>query len=110
MSETATSSLAPQYHDATQRSVANHLGLWAFLATEILFFGGLFTAYTVYRHTYPEAFALGSSHLDFWIGTINTAVLLTSSLCMALGDYAIKLGRRDALRLCLVATKLVPSR
>lgn len=107
MSETVTTSLAPQYHDAAQRSAANHLGLWAFLATEILFFGGLFIGYTVYRHAYPEAFALGSSQLDFWIGTINTAVLLTSSLFMAFGDYAIKLGRRDALRLCLIVTWLL---
>lgn len=107
MSETATSSLAPQYRDAVQRATANHLGLWGFLATEVLFFGGLFTAYTVYRHAYPEAFAHGSSHLDFWIGTINTAVLLTSSLFMALGDYAIKAGRRDALRICLIATWLL---
>ena len=97
----------PQYRDAEQRSVANHLGLWAFIATEILFFGGLFTSYSVYRHAYPEAFSLGSAHLDFWIGTINTGVLLTSSLFMALGDHAIKLGRRSTLRWCLIATWLL---
>jgi cytochrome c oxidase subunit 3 len=95
------------YQDRAQRSVANQLGLWCFLATEILFFGGLFTGYAIYRHTYPAAFALGSSRLDFWIGTLNTAVLLTSSLCMALGDHAIKLGRRDTLRTCLLLTWLL---
>jgi cytochrome c oxidase subunit 3 len=108
MNETvANAALGPQYRDAAQRAVANHLGLWTFLATEILFFGGLFTAYSVYRHAYPDAFAIGSSHLDFWIGTINTAVLLTSSLFMALGDHAIKQGDRATLRWCLVATWLL---
>ncbi len=107
MNEAAASSLAPQYHDAAQRTTANHLGLWGFIATEILFFGGLFTSYTIYRHAYPEAFALGSGHLEFGIGTLNTAVLLTSSLFMALGDHAIKLGRRDTLRTCLILTWLL---
>lgn len=92
------------YRDAEQRSVANHLGLWTFLTTEILFFGGLFTAYTVYRIAYPAAFDEGSRELEFWIGTTNTGILLTSSLFMALGDHAIKLGQHRALRWCLLAT------
>ncbi len=95
------------YRDAEQHSVANHLGLWTFLATEILFFGGMFTCYTIYRFTYPEAFAAGSAHLEFWIGTVNTAVLLTSSLSMALGDHAIRSGNRTALRWCLIVTWLL---
>ncbi len=104
---TADHRVAPQYHDRVQHSASNRLGMWAFIATEILFFGGLFTSYAVYRHAYPAAFAAGSHRLDFWIGTINTALLLTSSLCVALGDRAIKLGRRDALRGYLVATWLL---
>jgi cytochrome c oxidase subunit 3 len=103
---TADPTLSP-YRDAAQHSVANHLGLWTFLATEILFFGGLFTAYTVYRIAYPAAFDEGSRELTFWIGTTNTAVLLTSSLFMALGDHAIKLGRHRALRWCLIFTWLL---
>src|SRR3954464_2734214 len=95
------------YCDTAQRSAANHLGLWTFLPTEILFFGGLFLGYAIYRHAYPAAFAEGSGQLDFWIGTINTAVLLTSSLFMALGDHAIKLGHRGTLRGCLSATWLL---
>jgi cytochrome c oxidase subunit 3 len=94
-------------HAAQQRSGANQLGMWTFLTTEILFFGGLFAAYAVYRYAYPAAFAAGSHHLDFWIGTINTAVLLTSSLFMALGDHAIKEGHTRALRWCLLATALL---
>ncbi len=100
-------SVPVQFRDIGQRSVANHLGLWTFLATEILFFGGLFVCYTVYRLTYHEAFVAGSHLLNFWIGTVNTGVLLTSSLFMALGDRAIKLNRRAALRWCLVVTWLL---
>lgn len=99
----AVTALSP-FRDEDQRSVANHLGLWAFLATEILFFGGLFVTYAVYRYAYPEAFAAGSRHLDFWIGTINTAILLTSSLGMALADHAIKAGRHRAFLGFIFAT------
>ena len=95
------------FSDATQRSMAQHLGMWTFIATEILFFGGLFASYAIYRVTYPAVFATGSHRLDFWIGTINTAVLLTSSLCMALADHAAKLDRRAALRWCLAGTWLL---
>lgn len=108
MSSTAEQSrAAAAIAAAEQRSAANHLGMWTFLATEILFFGGLLAAYAIYRHAYPEAFRIGSSHLEYWIGTTNTAVLLTSSLFMALGDRAIKLGDRRALRWCLLATALL---
>lgn len=103
MNDTASERLFP-FSDAEQRDVAHHLGLWTFLATEILFFGGLFTCYAVYRHAYPAAFAAGSRHLSFWIGTINTAVLLTSSLGLALGDHAIRRGDRRLLNACLIVT------
>ena len=95
------------FADAEQQQAANHLGMWAFLATEMLFFGGLFACYAVYRWTYPQAFAAGSRHLDFWIGTINTAVLLTSSLGMALADRATRLERRDAAFGWLVLTGML---
>jgi cytochrome c oxidase subunit 3 len=94
----------PQYHDGAQREAANQLGMWTLIATEILFFGGLFLAYVIYRFTYPAAFAAGSRLLDFWSGTVNTAVLLTSSLSMALGDAFIKRGRRRALGVCIACT------
>jgi cytochrome c oxidase subunit 3 len=95
------------YVDADQRSVAQHLGMWTFLATEILLFGGLFACYMVYRATYPAVFVEGSRRLDFWIGTANTVVLLSSSLCMALADNAAKLDQRTLLRRCLAATWLL---
>lgn len=86
------------------KSVTNHLGMWTFLATEILFFGGLFVAYAVLRLTYPDAFAAGARTMEFWLGTLNTAVLLTSSLFMAIGDRAVRANRRGLLALCLCAT------
>ena len=69
------------------------LGMWVFLVTEVLFFGTLFMAYTVYRWQYPDMFALGSRRLDVELGALNTAVLLTSSLTMALAVRSAQLGR-----------------
>jgi cytochrome c oxidase subunit 3 len=97
----------PQYEDSAQRESANQLGIWTLIATEILFFGGLFLAYLIYRRSYPAAFATGSRLLDFWSGTVNTAVLLTSSLSMALGDAFIKRGMRGALTACITCTALL---
>ena len=85
------------YEDDVQREAADHLGMWTFLATEVLLFGGLFACYSIYRHAYPEAFGAGSQLLEFPIGTINTVILLTSSLFMALGDWAIKRGEQRKL-------------
>jgi cytochrome c oxidase subunit III len=93
-----------QYQNKAQRESANQLGMWTLIATEVLFFGGLFLAYTVYRASYPGAFAAGSRLLDFRSGTINTAVLLTSSLSMAMGDALIKRGRCQALGACIACT------
>jgi cytochrome c oxidase subunit III len=105
-----TAEIAPapsQYHGSAQRESANQLGMWTLITTEILFFGGLFLAYVLYRFTYPAAFAAGSRLLDFWSGTVNTAVLLTSSLSMALGDAFIKRGRLRALAVCIASTALL---
>ncbi|MDB6093226.1 MAG: cytochrome c oxidase subunit [Verrucomicrobia bacterium] len=95
------------YVDAAQRALAQQLGMWAFIATEVLLFGGLFIAYAVYRVHYPDAFADGSRRLDFWIGTINTAVLLASSLAMAIADIAVRRDRRRLLSGCLAMTWLL---
>jgi len=90
------------YANREHHAVANHLGMWTFLATEILFFGGLFASYAIYRFAYPKAFAIGSAHLEFWIGTTNTGVLLTSSLFVAFADLAVKANARRALTLNLL--------
>jgi cytochrome c oxidase subunit III len=95
--------LAEQFETMEQQHDAARLGVWVFLATEVLFFGGLFTGYTVYRYLYPQAFAVGSNHNNLLLGTLNTAVLLTSSLAMALAVQAAQLGKAKAqLRWLLV--------
>ena len=88
---------AAPYDSLEQQTETGHLGMWLFLATEILFFGGLFTAYTVYRFNYPEAFTAASRTLSVLFGTLDTAILLTSSLSMALAVHAARAGRRGAL-------------
>lgn len=65
-------------------------GVWFFMATEILMFGGLFVAYALYKNIYPEIFHFGSKLLDWRMGALNTVVLITSSLTMALGIYYIQ--------------------
>jgi cytochrome c oxidase subunit III len=85
-----------QYDDAEQQREAATLGMWVFLATEILFFGVLFASYTICRVLYPQGFAEASRHTDMLLGTVETAVLLTSSSLIALGVRAIKLDQRRA--------------
>jgi len=96
--------VAHQFDDMAQQRDAGLIGMWAFLVTEVLFFGGLFTGYTVYRIAYHDAFVAGSHHLDYLIGGANTAVLLLSSLTMALAVHASQTGRRRSLIAYLLAT------
>lgn len=70
--------------------VASRMGMWLFLFTELLLFGGMFILYSVYRYNHPDAFHLAAKELDTIIGTFNTAILLTSSLTMALSITAIQ--------------------
>ena len=98
------SATAHQFDDMAQQYDAGQLGMWVFLATEIMFFGGMIIAYTVYRNAYPQAFAAGSHHLDITLGCINTVVLIGSSLTMAMAVYAAQMGRRITLLLYLLAT------
>lgn len=85
-----------EHHFATadQQRDAAMLGMWIFLGTEVLFFGALFLAYTFLRWASPAAVSVGSRHLELVMGSINTAVLLTSSFVMTLGLYFYDLGRR----------------
>lgn len=96
--------VAEQFDDLEQQHEAAKLGMWIFLATEVLFFGGLFLAYTVYRFLNPETFAAASRHTEVLLGGVNTAVLLVSSTFMALAVRAAQLGRRRDLILLLLAT------
>jgi cytochrome c oxidase subunit 3 len=80
--------LQHHFDDMAQQAEASTLGMWVFLVTEIMFFGGLFMAYLVYRSQSPEGFAEASHHLNVFWGAVNTVVLIVSSLTMALGVRA----------------------
>lgn len=103
------SGLAHQFDDLEQQHAAGNLGMWAFLGTEIMFFGGLFAGYTIYRSLYFTAFAAGSRLLDVKLGAANTAVLIGSSLTMALAVRSAQLGRRKAIVVFLLLTILLGS-
>ena len=98
--------LAMPYEEMPQQKEAATLGMWTFLATEILFFGAMFLAYTVYRMVFPEAFALASHHTIVLYGTVNTAILLTSSFTMALAVHAAKEGNNKLVFRFLAITVL----
>lgn len=92
-----------------QQREAGTLGMWWFLLTEIMFFGGMFLAYTLYRHLYFDAFAAGSNVLNIWWGAFNTAVLIASSLTMALGVYWAQMGNNRKVVFFLLATVVLGS-
>ena len=96
--------VAEQFDDRTQQHEASSLGMWIFLATEIMFFGGLFTGYTIYRNLYTSAFETASHLLNAKIGAFNTAVLICSSLTMALAVHAAQTGKRKSLITFLLST------
>lgn len=98
-----------QFEDADQQSEAANLGMWAFLATEILFFGGIFLGYATLRAMHPAAFEAASHHLDVKLGTLNTGLLLLSSLFMAMADVAVHRGSKRRLLLLLALVIVVGS-
>ncbi|MCW2242865.1 cytochrome c oxidase subunit 3 [Azospirillum canadense] len=99
--------LEPQYATARQQAETAAFGMWVFLATEVLFFGGMLFGYTYLRATFPEGFAEAARETHVIIGTINTVVLLTSSFTMAWAVHAAERDRRRATALLLAATALL---
>ena len=99
--------LAHHFESMDQQVDASVFGMWTFLVTEILFFGGVLMAYTVYRVWYPEAFAIASSEIAILPGAINTAVLILSSLTMALAVHAAQTGERSKIMFFLVITMIL---
>jgi len=99
--------LAHQFDSLEQQKDASTLGMWAFLLTEIMMFGGLFTAYLIYRLKYYESFVAGSTSIAVTLGAVNTLVLIGSSLTMALAVSAAQRGAQKALRGFIVATMLL---
>lgn len=96
--------MASKHADHKGAPVAARLGIWAFLATELLLFGGLFTAYAEFRLAHPDLFHQEHLKLNRLLGALNTVLLLTSSLTMAVGIAAIRQGRQRVLKVCLALT------
>jgi cytochrome c oxidase subunit III len=103
----AHSALQHHFDNMEQQREAGNLGMWLFLVQEVMFFGGLFLAYTLYRAQYPAAFAAASNHLNLTMGAINTVVLIVSSLTMALAVFYAQTGVRRAQVFFLIVTMLL---
>ena len=97
---------AMHFEDAEQQRESASLGMWSFLATEVLLFAGLFVVYTIYRNFYHPGFVAGSHMLDVTMGTINTFVLLASSMCVVLAVNAAHNNRSKAIVFYLILTML----
>ena len=99
--------LRHHFDDSAQQFESSTLGMWVFLVTEIMFFGGMFVSYTIYRSMYRDAFASTSHFMNVTIGAINTGVLISSSFTMVLGVRAAQLGQKKALIAFLVLTLIL---
>src|SRR6187401_1863176 len=99
--------LQHHFYDMDQQIDASTLGMWVFLVTEIMFFGGLFTAYLVYRHAYSEGFAEASHHLNVTWGAVNTIVLIVSSLTMALAVRSAQISAPARTQVAWIAATMV---
>ena len=99
-----TGELYGQFKTLEQQKDTASLGMWIFLVTEVMFFGGIMLAYTVNRHAYFHAFAMGSNTLDLRLGGFNTAVLIGSSFTMAMAVWSAQSGKKKLLSLFLVLT------
>lgn len=104
MSPQVEATIQTQFESADQQREADQLGMWLFLATEALLFGGLFAGYLTYRILHPDAFAAAAQHMKVGLGTLNTGILLTSSLTVALAHHLVQQGRRRATLIQLGAT------
>ena len=105
----ANPALAHQFEDPAQQLQAAQIGMWIFLGTEIMFFGGMFTGYMVYRYLYSEAFAVASNRLPVAMGTAMTVILLCSSLTMAVAVHSAQEGWRRGIILFVALTMILGS-
>ncbi len=95
------------FETVEQQADATNFAMWLFLLTEVMFFGGMFTAYLIYRNWYYQAFVAASHQLSIIWGTANTAVLITSSFTLAMGVWCAETRRKSGLVLCLVLTLIL---
>jgi cytochrome c oxidase subunit 3 len=101
-----TSSVTLKHHfeSASQQKEASTVGMWLFLVTEVMFFGGMFMAYIAYRHAYPHVFAEASQKLNITLGLTNTIVLIGSSLTMAMAVHSAAMGKKKLIITFLILT------
>lgn len=97
---------AHHFRDAMHEFLSSKEGIWVFMVTEILMFGGLFVGYFIFHALYPEMFAEGASHLAWKLGALNTVVLIASSWTMALSIHFIQRGLNQKATVCLITTIL----
>jgi cytochrome c oxidase subunit 3 len=99
--------LQHHFRDMEQQRDTATFGMWIFLITEIMFFGGMFCAYLVYRLSYYQSWVDGSQRMDIKLGAINTVVLICSSLTMAMAVHSAQLGKRNLIVIFLIATLIL---
>jgi cytochrome c oxidase subunit 3 len=99
--------LRHHFESVEQQADTTNFAMWLFLVTEVMFFGGMFTAYLIYRNWYYPAFVAGSHQLDVRWGTLNTLVLIISSFTMAMGVWCAETRRKRGLVLCLILTMIL---
>jgi cytochrome c oxidase subunit III len=104
-----TGELFGQFETMDQQRESATLGMWVFLVTEVLFFGGMFMTYTLNRSTYPTIFAEASRSITLWLGAVNTVVLIGSSLTMAMAVWASQVGKKQLVTVFLIATLVLGS-
>jgi cytochrome c oxidase subunit 3 len=102
-----TGELYGQFETLEQQKETSTLGMWIFLMTEVLFFGGLFMTYTINRHAYSAAFGMGGNTLDLKLGGLNTVILIMSSLTMAMSVWAAQVGKKKQVTAFLIATLIL---
>lgn len=102
-----TGELYGQFQTLEQQKETATLGMWIFLVTEVLFFGGIFLTYAVNRHLYFTAFGIGGNMLDLRLGAINTVVLIASSFTMAMSVWSAQTNRQKLLPICLMLTLIL---
>jgi len=102
-----TGELYGQFETLEQQKETATLGMWIFLVTEVLFFGGLFLTYTINRHYYFTAFGVGGNMLDLTMGTANTFVLIASSFTMAMSVWTAQTSRKNLLPIFLMLTLIL---
>jgi cytochrome c oxidase subunit 3 len=104
-----TGELYGQFQTMEQQRETASLGMWVFLVTEVLFFGGMFMTYTLNRSTYPAVFGEASRSINLTLGAVNTVVLIGSSLTMAMAVWASQVGKKQLVTIFLISTLVLGS-